>query len=65
MSRVRKFIELNKDDVAWFDKNYPRGSYSSVLAALLREFRLAHAKDPLEMMQISAVAVKRSIERES
>ena len=64
MTRIRKLIDLDKRDVEWFDKNYPRGSYSHVLAALLHEFVVAHARDPLDMMKISAAAVKQSIQQE-
>ena len=59
---VRKMVDLDPDDVKWFDEHYPRGSYSWLLGGLLHEFRLAHKATPKDYMVIGALEIKKLTE---
>jgi hypothetical protein len=42
MSQVRRNVELDADDVDWFQRTYPDTPLSVPLSALLKHFRKAH-----------------------
>jgi hypothetical protein len=54
---VRKGIELNKDDVEWFNEQYPKGSLSAVLSMLFSKFRDANTHTPSDYAKIAATAL--------
>lgn len=59
MSRevVRRGIELNVDDVAWFHEQYPKGSLSATLSMLLSKFREINTLTPNDYAKIAAEAL--------
>jgi len=61
---IRKMVELDREDVAWFDSTYPRGNYSWVLTVLLKEFRKAHKHTPADYAALGAAELKRMIDGE-
>jgi hypothetical protein len=54
---IRKGIELNKDDVDWFNEQYPKGSLSAVLSMLLTKFREVNTHTPSDYARIAAEAL--------
>lgn len=59
MSRevIRKYIELNQDDVDWFEQQYPKGSLSAVVQMMLTKFREANTLTPADYAKIAADAL--------
>jgi|GraSoiStandDraft_4_1057263.scaffolds.fasta_scaffold120446_3 hypothetical protein len=51
---VRKGIELDKDDVRWFNEQYPEGSLSGIISMLFSKFREANTHTPSDYAEIAA-----------
>jgi hypothetical protein len=64
MSRevIRKRIELNQDDVDWFDETYPEGSLSGIISMLFSKFRDANTMTPTDYAKIAAAALREELE---
>ena len=60
---IRKGIELNKDDVDWFNQQYPKGSLSGVLSMLLEKFREANTHTPSDYASIAAKALSEELQK--
>ena len=60
---VRKTVELNKEDIAWFEETYPHGSLSAMLQMLLGRFREITIHTPQEYADIAARALSEEITR--
>lgn len=58
---TRKCVDLNTDDVEWFEKTYPEGSFSWILSMLLSEFRNATAQNPRDYAKLGAEALSKMI----
>lgn len=58
---VRKHIELNGDDVAWFEQQYPKGSLSATLGMLFTKFREVNEHTPAEYAEIAARALSEEL----
>ncbi len=58
-------VELDRDDVHWFDSTYPRGNYSWVLSLLLKEFRKQHTTKPADYAALGAAELKKMIDGET
>lgn len=63
---VRKTVELNADNIAWFQETYgaasSRASLSWVLDMLLTKFREAHTITPEELAAIGAAELKKMLQ---
>jgi hypothetical protein len=53
----RKRIELNQDDIDWFETQYPKGSLSATLSMLFTKFREANTMTPADYAKIAAEAL--------
>ena len=62
MTLVQKNVQLNKDDTDWFSEQYPHANLSGILGLLLSRFRMAHATEPLMVIEQTAKDVKEEIE---
>ena len=62
--KVRKFIELDRDDLAWLETNYPRVNFSSLFTMLLRAFRKVHTVVPYDYAELGAQELKRQLDGE-
>lgn len=51
---VRKMVELNSEDVSWFNTAYQGAHLSWVLSMLMGEFRKAHSLTPADYAAIGA-----------
>lgn len=60
---MRKGIELNQDDVTWFEEQYPNGSLSGVIQMLFSRFREANEKTPHEYAEIAAKQLTEELRR--
>jgi len=58
---VRKFIELNKDDLEWYEKTYPNGSLTWILSMLFHEFRTATEHTPNEYAKIATESLQEQL----
>jgi hypothetical protein len=54
---IKKGIELNQDDVDWFNSQYPKGSLSAVLSMLLSKFRESNTLTPSDYVKIAVDAL--------
>ena len=60
--KVKKFIELDREDVAWVETTYPRVSYSALFTMLLKSFRKVHTVTPHDYADHGAKELKKIIE---
>ena len=54
---VRRYVELDKEDVRWFEEHYPRGAITGILQILLSKFREVSAHTPAYYAEIAAKAL--------
>lgn len=59
MSRnvIRKRVELNQDDVEWFETQYPEGSLGGIITMLFSKFREVNTLSPQDYAKIAAEAL--------
>ncbi len=62
---VRKMVELNTEDVSWFNESYAGAHLSWVLTMLLSEFRKCHALAPIDYAAIAAKSLEGQIADDS
>lgn len=60
---IRKGIELNKDDVDWFNEQYPKGSLSATLSMLLEKFRAVNSYTPSDYADMAAKALTEELHK--
>lgn len=62
--KIRKFIDLDREDVDWLDNEsgYPPGKYSHLLTLLLKQFRLAHVITPKDAAMKGAIELRKLVE---
>jgi hypothetical protein len=60
---IRKGIELDKDDVRWFNEQYPEGSLSGILSMLFSKFREVNTHTPSDYAQLAAKALSEELEK--
>lgn len=53
----RKNIELNSDDVRWFEAHYPTSSLNGVLSMLFTKFREANTLSPKDYAELAVKAL--------
>lgn len=58
---VRKFIDINEDDLEWFERTYPNGSLTWILSMLLHEFRTATEHTPNDYAKIATESLQQHI----
>ena len=54
MRTVQKHVELDASNVAWFERTYPKGSFSWLFNMLLEKFRAANETTPADYAAIAA-----------
>lgn len=64
MSTLRKMVELDRENVLWFNAHYPHGNFSWVLNMLLEQFKLAHKETPRDYAALGAAELKRLVDGE-
>lgn len=62
VDKIRKYVFIDKINVAWLEDTYPGASLSKTLNMLLTEFKTAHHIDPKDVAAIGAKALKDSLE---
>lgn len=66
MPRIRKTVELDSDNVEWFQDTYAgvggQASLSWLMDLMLAKFREAHDKTPAQLAEIGAQELKRLLE---
>lgn len=63
MALVQRNVQLNQDDVDWFEQTYPKSSLSATLGLLLEKFRAVTEHTPAEYAEIAARELKEELER--
>jgi len=58
---IRKKIELNKDDVDWFEEQYPKASLGGILSMLLTKFREHNTHTPNDYAAMAAQALSEEV----
>lgn len=65
-STVRKTVELDEENVSWFNETYGevggKPSLSWVLDLMLTQFRAAHTHTPAELAAVGAIELKKLLE---
>lgn len=56
-----KRVELNVDDIEWFNAQYPKGSLSATLSMLLTKFREVNTFTPQDYARLAAEALTEEI----
>ncbi len=66
MSKVKKIILNNDDDVKWFTANFPNGSFSWLFTMLLSRFREAceEGKTPADLALVGAKELRKELDGE-
>jgi len=66
MSKAKKVILNNEDDVEWFSSNFPDASFSWLFTMLLSKFREAceDGKTPSELALIGAKELRKELDGE-
>jgi hypothetical protein len=64
MARIRKRVELNEENIKWYEETYPKGSLSWLCDLALQKFREAHTISPSDYMEIGIVELMREMEEE-
>lgn len=60
---IKKGIELNQDDVDWFNSQYPKGSLSATLSMLLSKFRESNTLTPNDYVKIAVDAFNEDMKK--
>lgn len=60
---IRKNVELNADNVEWFQRHYPQGSLAAMISMLFDKFVEANEKTPQEYAQIAAQELSEDLKR--
>lgn len=55
---------VDKDDLEWFRKNYPHGSWSWFVRTSLRYFRELHSHDPSSILKEAVIQTEESFAQE-
>lgn len=58
---INKRIELNSEDVDWFESHYPNGSLTGVISMLFTKFREANTMTPAEYADLAAKELSNEI----
>ncbi len=59
---LRRYVDLDKEDVAWYSETYPDGTFNWLVNMLLKEFRRAHSATPQDYATIGARELKKQLE---
>jgi hypothetical protein len=61
---LRRYVDIDKDDVEWFNQTYPKGSFNWLFNMLLKEFRRAHTITPQDYALIGAREIMKQVKEE-
>jgi hypothetical protein len=66
MSKAKKVILNNDEDVEWFISNFPNGSFSWLFTMLLGKFREAceEGKTPADLALVGAKELRKELDGE-
>jgi|GEM_PF-3850486 len=66
MSKAKKIILNNDEDVEWFINNFPSGSFSWLFTMLLGKFREAceEGKTPADLALVGAKELRKELDGE-
>ena len=66
MSKAKKIILNNDEDVEWFINNFPNGSFSWLFTMLLGKFREAceEGKTPADLALVGARELRKELDGE-
>ncbi len=66
MSKTKKIILNNDEDVEWFINNFPSGSFSWLFTMLLGKFREAceEGKTPADLALVGAKELRKELDGE-
>ncbi len=66
MSKAKKIILNNDEDVEWFINNFPNGSFSWLFTMLLGKFREAceEGKTPADLALVGAKELRKELDGE-
>lgn len=59
--KVRRQVDFDLEDILWYEGAYGKGTLSSGISRLLKEFKKAHQFSPEELAAKGAAEVKRLI----
>lgn len=59
---VQRNIQINEDDVRWFEQTYPRASLSGILGLLLEKYRSVNTYTPEYYAELAAKELKEELE---
>lgn len=62
MALIQRSIQLNEDDVRWFENTYPKASLAAILGLLLEKYRKVATMTPAMYAEIAAQELKEEIE---
>jgi hypothetical protein len=58
---LRRYIDLPESDVKWAEIAYGKRNFSRIMGLLLAAFRKTHQHTPVELAEIGAAELKKSI----
>ena len=66
MSKAKKILLNNEDDVEWFNNNFPNASFSWLFTMLLSKFREAceDGKTPADLALLGAEELRKELDGE-
>lgn len=59
---LRRYVDLDPDDVRWYNETYPDGSFNWLFGMLMKEFRRVHSTTPQDYALIGAREIKKRLE---
>lgn len=62
MAVIQRNVQLNEDDVQWFERTYPKASLSATLGLLLEKYRRVTEFTPENYAEIAARELKEELE---
>lgn len=62
---TRKNVELNTDNVEWFESHYPRGSMSTIISMLFDKFCETHQMTPKQYADLAVEELNEDLKRAS
>lgn len=62
LNTLKRYVDIDKDDVLWFEETYPKGSFNWLFNMLLKEFRRAHSATPQDYALIGSRELKKQLE---
>lgn len=62
MGLVQRNVQLNEDDIKWFENTYPKASLSAILGLLLEKYRQVAIITPSDYANIAAKTLHEELE---